>query len=118
MKRWAFVTAALYGLLLLLLTVPAVLVGWLRWSAQDAGWQWDIPLSNVVQLFRSWGYWLWLAVLVGAQALLLLVPIDVAERRPTRRRRLLVPVVVASFLLVNFFLAAVSAVLVVAGRDD
>src|SRR6185295_14042907 len=46
-----------------------------------------------------------------------LVPVDVAERRPTRRRRLLVPVVTASFLLANLFLAGVFAILSAAFGD-
>src|SRR5206468_4198187 len=53
-----------------------------------------------------------------SQALLLLVPIEVSERRPTRRRRLLVPVVAAAFLLANLFLAGVFDILSVAMRDD
>ncbi len=118
MKRWAILTVALYVLLLLLLTVPTLLVCWLKWSSEDAAWRWDLTLRQVLEVFRTWGYWFWLAVLVAAQALLLLVPVGVAERRPTRRRRLLVPVVVAAFLLANLFLAGVFALLSAALRDD
>jgi len=118
MKRWAIVTVALYALLLLLLTVPAVLIGWLRWSSQDGTWQLDIPLREALDLFRAWGYWLWLAVMVMAQALMLLVPIDLSERRLTRRRRLVVPVVVGAFLLGNLCLAGMFSLLGVAMRDD
>jgi len=50
--------------------------------------------------------------------LLLLVPVDVAERRPTSRRKLFVPVVVAGFLLGNLFVAGVLAALVAVFRDD
>jgi hypothetical protein len=78
---------------------------------------WDIDPKGIVDLFKTWGFWLWLGVLLTAQALLLLVPVDVAERRPTRRRRLLVPVVTASFLLANLFLAGVFAILSAAMGD-
>ena len=122
MKRWAIVTVTLYAVLLLCLTVPVMLICWLKWQA-NAGqpelghWEWEVDLAGLIGLFREWGYWLWLSVLVAAQALLLLVPVGVAERRPTRRRRLLVPVVVASFLLANLFLAGVFAILAAAMGD-
>src|SRR5262245_42867082 len=100
MRRWGLVTVALYALLVLFLSVPLALL-WLKWS-QGTG-QWD--LQEAMELFRTWGYWLWFAVLVTGQALLLLVPVDVAERRPTARRRLLVPMIVATFLLANLCFA-------------
>src|SRR5262245_28046045 len=98
MRRWGLVTVALYALLMLFLSVPLALLG-----------QWD--LHEAMELFRTWGYWLWLAVLVTAQALLLLVPVDVAERRPTARRRLLVPMIVATFLLANLCFAGLFSIL-------
>src|SRR5881396_283142 len=118
MKRWAFVTVALYALLLVLLTVPAILLAWLKWSAPDAAWRSELALHDVLELFRAWGYWLWLAVFAGAQALLLLVPVEMSENRPTRRRRLLVPVVVGAFLLAGLFLAGVFAILSAAMGDN
>ena len=122
MKRWACITVALYALLLLLLTTPVTLICWLKWSANAekpelSHWQWEMDLHGIVDLFQTWGFWLWLGVLVAAQALLLLVPVDVAERRPTPRRRLIVPVVTASFLLANLFLAGVFAILSAAFGD-
>lgn len=122
MKRWASVTVALYVLLLLLLTVPVTVICWVKWQANAAQpelshWQWDFGLSDLAELLQTWGFWLWLGVLVAAQALLLLVPVDIAERRPTRRRRLIVPVVTASFLLANLFLAGVFAILGAAMGD-
>ena len=89
MKRWSYVTVALYALLLLLLTAPVTLICWLKWQTNAehpelAHWQWDVVLKGIVDLFQTWGFWLWLGVLVTAQALLLLVPVDVVERRPTQ----------------------------------
>jgi len=122
MKRWSYVTVALYGLLLLLLAAPVTLICWLKWQnnlehPELSHWQWDVNPIGIVDLFKAWGFWLWLGVLVAAQALLLLVPVDVAERRPTPRRRLIVPVVTASFLLANLFLAGVFAILSAAMGD-
>lgn len=117
MKRWAFVTVALYALLLVLLTGPVLIVGWLKWSAAERQWHWDVQPNQVLDILEVWQYWAWLAVMVAAQVLLLLVPVDVSERRPTSRRRLLVPVIVATFLLGNLCLAGILAVLAAAMGD-
>lgn len=50
-------------------------------------------------VYEEWGYWLWLALLVGGQALLLLLPINIAEKRTSARRNLKVPVIVSAFFL-------------------
>ena len=52
----------------------------------------------------NWGYWLWLAVLVAGQLLLLLLPINIAERRLPARRPLKIPVIVTAFFLANLCL--------------
>lgn len=111
MKRWVLVTVALYALLLVLLTVPAFVVGWLKWS--DAGQRWEMQVSpdEAFTILQTWQYWVWLVVMVVTQALLLLVPADLTRQRLTPRRRLLVPVVVGSFLLGNLCLAGILSVL-------
>jgi hypothetical protein len=114
MKRWAIITVTLYALLLLLLTVPVVFVGWARWESTPGGtrqWEFNVSPGDVLEGMQHWGYWLWLAVFVSAQALLLVVPVKMAERRPASRRHLLVPVVTGSFLLGNMFLGGVLAIL-------
>lgn len=111
MKRWAIVTIALYAALLLLLTFPVLLVGWLKWSGSKNGWQWETTPDEVLNIVSTWQYWAWLAVMVAAQTLLLLVPVDVSNRRPTPRRRLIVPMVTTAFLLGNLCLAGILAVL-------
>lgn len=122
MKRWACVTVGLYVLLLLLLTAPVSLICWLKWHTNTeqpelSHWVSDVDLSGILDLSQTWSFWLWLGVMAAAQALLLLVPVEIAERRPVRRRRLLVPVVTASFLLANLFLAGTFAVLAAAMGD-
>jgi phage gp37-like protein len=75
MKRWAALTVLLYAVALLLLTVPAIWIAFNGWA--DKG----VSLQNALKIYLRWGYWLWLAVLVAGQALLLLLPINIAERR-------------------------------------
>jgi len=114
MKRWAIITVTLYALLLLLLTVPAVLIGSARWASTPEGahqWIFSSSPREVLKGMQHWGYWLWLAVFVSAQALLLVVPVKMAERRPASRRHLLVPVVTGAFLLGNMFMGGALAII-------
>jgi hypothetical protein len=111
MKRWAVLVVLLYGLWLLLLTAPLVLLCGLEYSRGDRTWTAKLGLEEVQELVMHWSYWLWLAVMLAGQALLLLVPIAAAEGRPVRRRKLLVPVVTASLFLANLAFAGLLALL-------
>jgi hypothetical protein len=100
MKRWAVLTVLLYALALLLLTVPVLLLAFGGWGNNGH----SLALKEAVQIYLHGRYALWLAVLVAGQALLLLLPINIAERRLTARRPLKVPVIVTAFFLANLFL--------------
>jgi hypothetical protein len=72
MNRWAWIVAALYAALLLVLTVPFILLAF-------------VPQYNVggaAQVLGVWVYWLWLAVMFASQLALLSVPVRVASLRP------------------------------------
>src|ERR1041385_3373551 len=93
MKRWAILTVSLYTVILLLLTVPLALAYGFRWSLQTPPHlAMTVSLTDAFDLYREWGYWVWLGVMVLGQALLLLVPVRRAERRMIARRHGLVPV--------------------------
>ena len=97
MKRWAILTVFLYALALLLLTVPAILIAFVGKSSNS--------VKENAEIYLQWGYWLWLAVLVAGQALLLLLPLNLAEKRLPARRPLKTPVIVAAFFLANLCFA-------------
>ena len=105
MKRWAALTVLLYAVALLLLTVPAIWIAFNGWS--DKG----VSLQKTLEIYLHWGYWLWLAVLVAGQALLLLLPINIAERRLPARRPLKIPVIVTAFFLANLCFAGLLSIL-------
>jgi hypothetical protein len=109
MKRWAFFTVLIYLAALLLLTFPVVYAAFAgkTFSAQQAA-----------DTYFYWGYWLWLAVLIGGQVLLLLVPIDISERRLPSRRKLKVPVIVGAFFLSSLFLAGLVSLLCAIFKDN
>ena len=110
MKRWAILTVFLYFFILMLLTVPLLLVYGLRWT-QGSIPQMEMSLADALDVYREWGYWIWVMVMVTGAALLLLVPLDLAERRSKARRRLLVPVITSAFLFANVLISAIFAVL-------
>jgi len=75
MKRWAWIVAALYAAVLLVLTVP---VCWLAFGP-------PAKMRDVFAMFGDWPYWLWLAVMLAGQVALLAVPVRVASLRPVTR---------------------------------
>lgn len=72
MKRWAWIVAALYTALLLVLTVPAILLAFVP----------KLGPGEAVKAFAWWPYWAWLAVMFASQLALLAVPVRVASLRP------------------------------------
>ena len=82
MKRWAVLTVLLYALALLLLTVPVTFITFHKWGIESK----NFGITDALELYTQWGYWLWLAVMVAGQALLLLLPINLSERRLPARR--------------------------------
>ncbi|MGA2854034.1 MAG: hypothetical protein ABSE90_07895, partial [Verrucomicrobiota bacterium] len=90
MKRWAILTILLYALALLLLTAPVILIAFGNWGVHND----NLTFKNTLQIYAAWQYWLWLGVVVAGQVLLLLLPINLAEKRLPARRKLKVPIVV------------------------
>ena len=75
-------------------------------------------LTDALKMYLNWGYWLWLAVLVAGQALLLLLPINLAERRLPARRPVKVPVIVTGLFLANLFVAGLATLLCTAFQGE
>jgi hypothetical protein len=108
MKRWAVLTVLLYALALLLLTAPIILIAFGNWGLNKNNGK---SLHDTLQIYLAWGYWLWLAVMVAGQALLLLLPINIAQRRLPARRPLKTPVIVTAFFLANLCFAGLFSIL-------
>ena len=113
MKRWAVLTVLLYALALLVLTVPVLAAAFGPWGKNNGG----IELHDILQLFKFWGYWLWLAIMIAGQALLLLLPINISERRLPARRPLKIPVIVTAFFLANLAFAGIVSIIAAAFGD-
>ncbi len=79
MKRWAVLVVVLYFLILVALTAPLMLAAF-------------YPLVGVTEAFSAfsqWMYWAGLGVVLLAQAVMLLVPVDLAMGRPVAQRPVL-----------------------------
>jgi hypothetical protein len=111
MKRWAVYTVLIYALALLVLTLPVVLVSF-HWGSGS-----NVNLESAATIYLYFGYWLWLAVLLAGQALLLLLPINIAERRLPARRPLKIPVIVTAFFLANLLFAGILSIIFAAYGD-
>ena len=107
MKRWAILTVFLYALALLLLTIPVALLAFANWGKTEM----NIGFNEILKYYSNWGYWLWLGILVAGQALLLLLPINLAERRLPARRPLKIPIIVTAFFLANLCFAGLFSLL-------
>jgi hypothetical protein len=112
MKRWAILTILFYATALLVLTVPVLWIAFNGWTEKG------VSLHNALKIYLRWGYWFWLAVLVAGQALLLLLPIHIAERRLPARRPLKIPVIVTAFFLANLCVAGLLSILMLYFQED
>ena len=112
MKRWAALTVLLYAVALSLLTVPAIWTAFNGWSEKGVSFQ------EALKMYQRWGYWLWLAIFVAGQALLLLLPINLAERRLPARRPLKIPLIVTAFFLANLCFAGLLTILCLCFQED
>jgi len=86
--------------------VPVALAAFGNWGLKNDG----VGISGAIKIYANWSYWLWLAVLVAGQVLLLLLPIHIAERRLPARRPLKIPVIVTAFFLANLLFAGILSI--------
>jgi hypothetical protein len=75
-------------------------------------------IKQVAGIYLQWAYWLWLAVLVAGQALLLLLPLKIAENRLPARRPLGIPVMVSAFFLANLLFAGLLDIFCALFREE
>src|SRR2546423_5017802 len=113
MKLWAFATVLLYFFILLILTIPVLLIAYgAWWGPPSAG----LNLREAASIYKESAYWIWISVMVAAQAFLLFSPASSRERlRP--RRGLVVPILITAFLLANLALCAVTCIVCLCFSD-
>ena len=100
MKRFAIVVVLLYGAILLVLTLPALL---------DAFYP-SIPFKDLVWAYASWRYWVFLVIILACQAALLGIPVRVESRRPVTKKPVIFSVAASGFLAAFLILGIAAAV--------
>ena len=113
MKLWAAATVGLYALILLVLTTPLLLIFYGEWWGAQGG---GLNLKDALTVYKEAGYWIWLGILVVAQAFMLLAPAGSRERL-TPRRSLFVPILTTGFLLANLILCGLVCIACVCFSD-
>ena len=106
MKCWAFITVFLYGALLVILTVPLIQIG-----LPEEG-------PEIGEIYSELSYWIWIGILLLAQVLLLIVPVDLSRRKMVSRRKLIVPVITSAFLIGIVLFSGIFSILAAIWGDD
>jgi len=75
MKNWGLIVAALYALILVVLTVPVIMLAFVP----------STGLKAAVSAYLDIQYWIWLMVMFAGQFALLSIPVRVASLRPVSR---------------------------------
>jgi hypothetical protein len=89
MKCWTMLVVLLYFLILIALTAPMTMVAFYP----------GIQANAALEVFRELAYWAGLGVMLAGQAVMLLVPVDLALGRPTTRRSVLWPVLASGLMV-------------------
>ena len=101
MKRWAVWVVVLYLLILVVLTSPLIFVAF-------------YPLKTVTVVFApfvEWTYWVGLLVFLAAQAVMLLVPVELSLERP-KAQRSVISTILASGLMMGVLGAGVTVAMI------
>jgi hypothetical protein len=95
MKKWAVVVVVLYGVSLVLLTLPVLISAF--WDPAKNGSVFED--QTLKTLYMQWPYWLGVAVFLLSQAALLIIPVRASEKRPASRRTVWLPVITSALMM-------------------
>ena len=92
MKKWAWIVALLYGLIIVILMFPVLFAAFFNFKHSGNS-------INIMNIFRWWPYWSGIVLLVLSQAAFLAVPVRISGQRPVSKRALVLPVITSAFLM-------------------
>lgn len=113
MRKWGLIVTLFYAVIVMLLIFPACMV--LAYTGANG-----ISASEIRGILRdfysTWFTWIWAGVLVIGQLMLLLVSVDVTDRRLRPRTSIVISVAVAGLLLALLTFAATVSVAAAVSR--
>jgi hypothetical protein len=95
MKRWAVLVVALYLLILSTLTIPLVVGAFYPTVTVTM----PKDMHDLMDTIGVWQYWVFLGVMTAAQAVMLVVPVDLSIGRPASRRSVLWTVLASGLMM-------------------
>lgn len=101
MKKWGLVVLALYGAIILIFTLPVCILAFFSFDPKN-----NINTKALLEIFTNWPYWAGFALFLAAQAALLDVHVNLAQRRPVTKGNI-IPVVLFSSLLMALLVAGI-----------
>lgn len=106
MRKWGVIISAFYAMILLLL-IPGIFF----LSAESASYLFSQSLfADLVNLYKQWFLWMYFAILLSGQALLLFLSVDVSHKRLKPRAHILVSCIVAAILMALLTISAVTSI--------
>jgi hypothetical protein len=100
MKRWALLVVALYGFIIIILTVPMLLAAFIGKTG----------IKGAAGTYLTWQFWTFLIVMLVSQIVFLVVPIDIANKRPITKRRLIFPVITSGLMIAGLVVGLVVSI--------
>jgi len=100
MRTWGIIVTVFYALVVTILIVPGVAM-----VCVESSW------CDTFGVYEVWLTWVWVAILVGGQAILLLVSVDSSWKRLKPRQSILVSLATVALLLGVLLFAAVWSLL-------
>jgi hypothetical protein len=112
-KQWAFLTAGMYALSLVVLVLPLMVIAFsgspLRRDIKQLK-EHDLEPGDSIAIYKEPAYWGCVGVLTLLEGVLLLVPIQLSRNRPVKRRSWLALAVVAGLMMGLLIFAAVISI--------
>lgn len=100
MKYWGILIAIFYGLIITILIPP---LGYFCFGERNV----------IGDIFSSVGLWIYAIIIIVGEILLIIIPVDISERRIIKRKKLLIPIITSailfSFLLIMVVLSVLTA---------
>jgi len=117
-KRWPIITIFLYALWITVIFMPVVLFVAL-WLAKPHDIDLDEIYVFIFVLYRFiWPFWIFCAITIISQMLLLIIPVRIVKQRPKPQRGLWITAIAAAALFAMIILGIVWSIFAAVSGDD